>query len=116
MPALFTRQSRPPSFASPCSKKSSTWSRLETSQRVAVMAASLFASRAIAARVHVADMHARALTHERARDLEADAVRARGNHHPQPGDSEIHRDFPRLENERSYYGQANQKLHRGEWQ
>ena len=40
--------------------------------------------------VHVANMHARALAHERARDLEADAVGAGRHHDAQPVNFKIH--------------------------
>jgi hypothetical protein len=90
MPALFTRQSRPPSFARPSSKKRATWARSDTSHTLLDSAGSLARTRPRRFRVGVADVHACALVGEGPRDREPDARPARRDHHAQSTDLHVH--------------------------
>ena len=90
MPALLTRQSRPPSAFSASSNSLATW------RAVGHVAHGLRELRVALPgggqrrRVDVADVHPGALAHEGAGDLEPDAARARRHQHAQILDAEIH--------------------------
>ena len=90
MPALFTRQSSPPSTLSASSNSRATCARSETSHTLCVSLGSLAFARGERLLVHVADVHLGALAHEGAPDLEPDAARARRHQHAQILDAEIH--------------------------
>ena len=84
----------PAQHSSASSNSRATCPRSDTSHTVCVNFGSLCFAAASARLVHVADVHLGALAHERTRDLEPDARRARRHQHAQILDAEIHANLP----------------------
>ncbi len=79
MPALLTRQSSPPRRCSPSSKKRCDAGRDDTSHTLVLELRIGLRELRERRLVDVADVHHGALAHERARDLQPDAVGARAS-------------------------------------